>query len=293
MPSAATFFDTWRFDPVATGVLVLALIAYGWAVLRLHRLDTPWSPWATAGFVLAGLGSYAVISLGFLGAESRDLRWAFTTRVALLMLVVPGLILLGRPLDLASRALAPGPSARLQRVLMSGPVRLLGNAIVAPVFACAVFVVFLTPIAGAWRTSAVAEGATGVLAPVVGLLFVLPIVAHGALRSEVFLAGEFLFAFFELVLDAIPGLVLRLSDHVLDGVTALLGRPEAWFPRPLTDQHWSGDFLWAIAEVADLPILVALFVRWARTDRHRAGALDELSEDEMAELMRAHLRREG
>ena len=77
---------------------------------------------------------------------------------------------------------------------------------------------------------------------------------------------------------------------MLDGVGAVAGQLPAWFPGPLTDQHWSGDFLWSIAEVADLPILLALFVRWVRSDAHHADRADELSEAELDELVQAHLR---
>lgn len=290
MPSATTFFSTWRLDPAAAALLVLALVAYGAAVVRLRRSGRAWPLLRTLGFVLAGAGSYAVISFGFLGAHSRDLRWAFTTRVALLLLVVPLLTLLGRPLDLAYAALPTAGAERVRRAVSSGPVRLLGNAIVAPVAGCALFCVFLTPLAGTWRTSLLAEDGTSVAMPLLGLLFVLPIVAHTAVRSEVFIAAEFLFAFLELVLDSIPGLVLRLTGHVLDGVGAVVGRVPTWFPGPLTDQHWSGDLLWSIAEVADLPILLALFVRWVRSDRHHANRADELTEAELDELVQAHLR---
>jgi putative membrane protein len=291
VPPAATFFLTWRLDPAAAVVLVLALLAYGVGVARVRGTGRPWPVRRTLGFVLGGLGSYAAISFGFLGALSGDLRWAFTTRVALLLLVVPLLSLLGRPLDLAYAALPAGGAAGVRRVVSSRPVRLLGNAIVAPVAGCAVFCVFLTPLAGAWRTSVVAEEGTGVLLPLLGLLFVLPIAAHTGVRSEVFIAAEFLFAFLELVLDSIPGLVLRLTGHVMDGVGAVAGARPAWFPGPLTDQHWSGDLLWSIAEVADLPILLVLFLRWVRSDRHHADRADELSEAELDDLVQAHLRR--
>ena len=291
MPPAATFFSTWALDPTAAVVLLAVLVAYGAGVVRVRRSGSAWPLRRTLGFVLLGAGSYAVISFGFLGAHSADLRWAFTTRIALLLLVVPLLTLLGRPLDLAQAALPPRGAARVDGFVSSRVVRTLGNAIVAPVAGCALFLVFLTPLAGAWRTSGLAEEATGVALPVLGLLFVLPIAAHGGLRSEVFIAAEFLFAFLELVLDSIPGLVLRLTGHVLDGVGAVVGQVPSWFPGPLTDQHWSGDFLWSIAEVADLPILLALFVRWVRTDRHHADRADDLSEAELDALVQAHLRR--
>ena len=290
MPPAATFFSTWRLDPVAAAALALALVAYGVGLRRVRHAGQTWPLRRSLG-VLAGMASYAVISFGFLGAHSEDLRWAFTTRVALLLLVVPLLTLLGRPLDLAYASLPALGASGVQRVVSSRPVRLLGNAIVAPVVGCALFCVFLTPLAGTWRTSGLAEGATSVAMPLLGLLFVLPIAAHTGLRTEVFIAAEFLFAFLELVLDSIPGLVLRLTGHVLDGVGAVAGRAASWFPAPLTDQHWSGDLLWSIAEVADLPILLVLFVRWVRSDRHHAGRADELSEAELDALMQEHLRR--
>ncbi len=103
---------------------------------------------------------------------------------------------------------------------------------------------------------------------------------------------EFLLAFVELLLDAVPGIVLRVSNHVLDGsLVHAVGQP--WFPSPLRDQHLAGDLLWFIAEVADVPVLVMLFVRWQRTDRREASSVDALSDEEMAELTRAHLQRRG
>lgn len=292
MPPWATFVETWRLDPVAAVLVGATLMGWLLAVLRLRRGGTRWPLAASFGLLLTVAG-YAAVSFGFLGVESRDLRWAFTTRIALLLLVVPAMALLGRPLELATLALPAGTSAMLNRVVSSAPARILGNALVAPVVACGVFVVFLTPLAGAWRTSGLAEGVSDVLVPFVGLLFVIGIAAHGDLRSEVFLAAEFGFSFLELVIDAVPGLVLRLNGHVVDGVGAVVGARPAWFPSPLTDQHWSGDFLWAIAEASDVPILIALFVRWARTDARRARVADELSETEHEELVRAHLRREA
>ena len=291
MPPAATFLSTWRLDPAAAVGLALVLLAYVAGVRRVLAAGGRWPVRRTVGFVLAGLGSYAAISFGFLGAESVDLRWAFTTRVALLLLVVPLLSLLGRPLDLAYAALPPRGADGVRRVVGSRPVRVLGNAIVAPVAGCALFLVFLTPLAGAWRTSLLAEEGTSLVLPLLGLLFVLPIAAHSGLRSEVFLAAEFLFAFLELVLDSIPGLVLRLTDHVLDGVggahdaaaglvpeaadrPALVRRPALVHRRGGRPAHPAGALL-----------------RWVRSDRHHADSADGLTEDELDALVQEHLRR--
>ena len=51
-----------------------------------------------------------------------------------------------------------------------------------------------------------------------------------------------------------------------------------WFPSQLRDQQLSGDLLWFIAEVSDIPVLIFLFIRWNRTDRTEAKAIDQTDE---------------
>ncbi|MBK5238159.1 MAG: cytochrome c oxidase assembly protein [Actinomycetales bacterium] len=63
-----------------------------------------------------------------------------------------------------------------------------------------------------------------------------------------------------------------------------------WFPNPLRDQQLSGDLLWAIAEVVDIPVLALLFITWRRSDKRDAKAIDKLTDEQMDELMKAHLR---
>lgn len=290
-PPLSVLLTTWSFDPAAAALLLVAGLLYLAAVLRLRRRGHRWPRRLTAAFLLLGLGAYAVVSFGFLGAENTDLRWAFTTRIALLLFVVPGLLALGRPVALARTALGPRGRARTDRAMRSWPARVLGNAVAAPVVACAVFLVFLTPVAAVLRDSPWSEWTISVLTPLAGLVLVLPIAAHSVVRTGFFVTVEFLLAFVELVLDAIPGLLLRLNDGILDHAPAIVGRLPLWFPTPLHDQHLSGDLLWFIAEVADVPVLVLLFVRWMRLDRREGRRLDELSDDEMEELTRAHLSR--
>ncbi|WP_310134911.1 cytochrome c oxidase assembly protein [Leifsonia shinshuensis] len=284
---------TWSFDPAAAALLAAAAALYLLGVLRLRARGHRWPARLTVAFLALGLGSYAVVSFGFLGAESTDLRWAFTTRIALLLFVVPALVSLGRPIALARVALGPVGRRRADRATRSWPARVFGNAIFAPAFACAVFLVFLTPVAAILRDSVWSEWSISVLVPLCGLLLVLPIAAHSVIRTGFFITVEFLLAFVELLLDAIPGLLLRLNDGVLDHAPAILGRLPLWFPTPLHDQHLSGDLLWFIAEIADVPVLVLLFVRWMRLDRREGRRLDELSDEEMAELTRQHLGHRG
>jgi cytochrome c oxidase assembly factor CtaG len=263
---------------------------YAIGIRFARRAGVRWPMLPTLGFYLLGLGAYAWVSFGFLGAYSTELRWAFTTRIALLLFAVPGMLALGRPIELARVALSGAPLLVVDRILNSWPIKLLGNAVFAPLLALAAFMVFLTPFAYVLRASQTAEAMITVLVPIAGLLMVLPIMGNSVVRTSLFITAEFLLAFVELVMDAIPGILLRLNDSVLDGARTLTGVLPGWFPSALHDQHLSGDFLWFIAEIADVPVLIILFVRWIRTDKREAKAMDDLSDEEMDALTQQHLR---
>lgn len=273
-------------------MLLGASVAYLAAMRRVRARGQQWPLRRTIGFFVLGLGSYGVIELGFLGVWSNDLRWAFTTRIALLIFVVPAGVASGAPLELLRRAGGTRAEVVLERVLTSRVVRLIGNAMVATIVIAAVFCLFLTPIAGVLRTTPWVSEGLGLLVPLVGLGLVLPMSAFGAMRTSLFIAIEFLLAFFELLIDSIPGILLRLNDTVLDSATTLAVVP-GWWPSPLHDQHLAGDFLWFIGEAADVPVLVILLIRWMRHDRSEAKAFDALDDEAHEELMRAHLRGGG
>jgi putative membrane protein len=270
-------------------VLLVAGASYLWGVRAARRRGVEWPLTRTLLFFGLGLGSYAVVELGFLGVYSGELRWAFTTRIALLIFVVPAGVVVGRPLELAEAATGPTGAARIARLLASRLVRLFGNAMFATVFVAAIFCVFLTPLAGALRSNPLTDALLGVIVPIVGVVLVLPMAALSAVHTGLFITIEFLLAFVELLIDSVPGILLRLNDSVVDAAattTSSLG----WWPNPLHDQHLAGDMLWFIAEVADVPVLVILLLRWMRSDRREATQYDELDDDEYERLTQEHLR---
>ena len=272
-------------------LLTVAAATYGWWLVGARRRRARWSGWRTLAFVLA-LALFAVLQCGIVGRYDQELRWAFTLRLALLFFAVPTFAALAAPVSLLRVGGPTRWSAAADRVMASRPVRVLGNAIVAPVVGLVLFAVLLTPLSAVVRESPVWAAAITVLVPVLGFTLLAPLSEPGVLRSSTFVTIEFLLAFVELLLDAVPGIVLRVSGHVLDGsLVHAVGQP--WFPSPLRDQHLAGDLLWFIAEVADVPVLVMLFVRWQRTDRREARSVDALSDEEMDALTREHLSRRG
>jgi putative membrane protein len=275
---------------VATVVAVILGILYGVGVWRVLRKGETWSVLLVLAFYGLGIGSFIVINFGFLGVYSPELRWAFSTRLALDLFVSPALLALGRPVTLARRALGGNGVGRLDKFMASRPIRVAGNAVVAPLVTVAIFSIFITPVGGILRTSFEGRGLITVIIPVIGLLLVLPLVEYSSHRTAFFVTVEFLLAFVELVIDAIPGIVVRITGFVLDGLGAVAGHHPVWFPSPLRDQQLSGDLLWFIAEIADIPVLIILFVRWSRVDRKEAKSYDDLTDEEMDALTKDHLR---
>lgn len=289
-PPIDALLSTWRADPVTLVVLVVAGALYALGIRRAAARGIAWSHRHTVMFYSLGLGSYALVELGFLGVWSAQLRWAFTARIALLLLAVPGLIALGKPLELARAGLGAVGRARLDALVSGRTARLFGNAMFLTLFTAAVFCLFLTPIVGVLRTSPAIGEAIGAVTVVVGLVLMVPMMALTGLHASTFLAIEFLLAFVELVIDSIPGILMRLNDTVIDGITTVAGT--GWWPNPLHDQHLAGDLLWFIAEAADVPVLILLLLRWARRDRAEAADFDALTDEEHEALVQAHLRGE-
>lgn len=291
MPSLPEFFATWSFDLVSLLVLIATGAAYIVLLVMLKKRGQTWPLWRILAFFILGLGAYAFVEFGFFGTYRFELRWAFTTRIALLLYAVPLLLSLGRPLELARAARTDASRARFDKFLESWPIHLVSNAIFAPLFALAFFMLFVTPLSAAMRTTHVWQNAITVGAFLMGQLMLFPMLQRKEHRSEIFMVAEFLLAFAELMLDAIPGVVLSISNTVLDGAARVAGHVPAWFPTPLADQHFSGNLLWMIAEGADIPILVLLFIRWGHQDKKAAKSIDDLTDAEFEALTSQHLRR--
>jgi putative membrane protein len=291
VPSLSEFFSTWSFDLVSLLVLLATGIAYAVLLGMLKKRGQTWPIWRIAAFFILGLGAYAFVEFGFFGTYRYELRWAFSTRIALLLYAVPLLLSLGRPLELARTARTDASRARFDKFLESWPIRLVSNAIFAPLFALAFFMLFVTPLSATMRTTHGWQNAITVGAFLLGQLMLFPMLQRKEHRSEIFMVAEFLLAFAELMLDAIPGVVLSISNTVLDGATRVAAHVPAWFPTPLADQHFSGNLLWMIAEGADIPILVLLFIRWGHQDKKAAKSIDDLTDAEFEALTNQHLKR--
>lgn len=290
MPPLDVVLGSWTVNWAALTMLAVAALLYARGLRAARRLGVRWPAWRAAVFYGPGLGSFALLASGFTQVYSHDLRWAFTLKVTCYLFLVPLLAAAGRPVSLARATLGPVGRARLEAFLGSWPLRLLNNTVVAALLGLGLFVLFLTPVFYPLRTSPGWDAVLTVAVPLVGLLMAAPIIEDGsASEATPLIVVEFIFVFIELVADAVPGIMMRVSPDVLDGaVQALTGHP-GWMPTPLRDQQLAGDLLWFLAEVLDIPLVILMFSRLARSDRREARAFDEISDEELEAMTREHL----
>lgn len=258
-------------------VLVLGLAgAYAVAVRWARGQGAAWPARRSAAW-RAGIAVLAVATLGPLGVYGSVLAWVQAVQVLTLLLVVPTLLALGRPLLLAQEGERHGVAgaSALLRVVSGRPVRWLGSPLVAPLL------VPLT-LGALWGTALLLEAdrsrtvaglvTVGLLA--VGGLVALGVVGDGGEAEPSGLLGlAAAVGVVELLLDAVPGLVVRLSTSVLAGPWWLTLH-RGWGPDPLADQQTAGAVLWAAAEALDLPFLIVVVARWVRADARQARLED-------------------
>ena len=273
-PTALSFLVDWRADPLMLVFAAGCAAAYVAGVRRLGRAGRRWPRRRTAGFAI-GLASLAWTSMGWPAVYGPVLFSVYATQLIVMLTVVPFLLALGRPLELARESLRPAGLARLDGVLSSRAGRVFTVPVVTPLLlALLPFVVFFT---GVYPASLATPSLLWLLhlgLVVVGLVVLVPLWESDAVAAHVAYPVALLFAFIELLADAVPGIIIRLQTHVIAaGYLSGVGRP--WGPSLLRDQQIGGDLLWCIGEAVDVPFLALLLFAWVRSDAREAVRIDD------------------
>jgi putative membrane protein len=260
----------WRPDWLSAAVLAAAVALYVRARVRLPAQGRPW-PWARDAGFAAGVLLAAWVTSGFPQARGSQLMWVWISQLLLLLLVVPVVLVTAQPLALARTA--HGPDNGLARLLRSRPVRVLGHPALALLYVPVVTgVLVFGHLGNVTLRSTPAGWALHVVLVVVGAFIALPLLDVDDTRTSLAVGVAVAISVVELLIDAIPGIVLRLETHLEVGWFGL-HRP-AWSPSWLADQQSAGTILWTVAELLDLPFLVLAMRQWIRIERNEALRVD-------------------
>ena len=275
-PAVAGALTQWSLEPLAVVVVVALGLAYALGVRSLGR------PWPRGRSITFGIGLALLLwtTCGQPEVYADSLFWVWTAQTLILWLFVPIVLLFGHPLQLA-RAVR-GRGSRIDRVLASRPVQIVSNPLIGPALVPILsFALFFGPLPG-WAIESAPVGWLLHLALLlVGGVMVLPLIGLDDDISSLAVGLSLAIGSFELVIDALPGIVLRLNTHVSTSFFDHVHR-HSWSPTQLHDQQLAGGILWTVAELIDLPFLLLVFRRWLRADARDAANIDAVMEAERA-----------
>ncbi len=256
----------WHLDWVA---LAASAAAVTWYLLTVRRISgTGWNwPSHRIGLFAAGAVLYLWCAVGWLGVYADTLLWVWSIHVLALLLVVPMLLMTAQPVALAS-ATARQPSL-LGALFNSRLGHLAAHPFVGPaVVPVLTGVLFFGHVSDLWTANSLVASGVGLLLVVVGCLIAAPFAVEDTGAASLAVGLALAVSVFELLTDAIPGIVLRLDTHLVTVHFAV--RHAAWAMAPLADQHLAGSILWGVAEMLDLPFLFIMFLRWIHADEREA-----------------------
>jgi cytochrome c oxidase assembly factor CtaG len=271
-PGAAAVVTQWSLQPVS--LVVVAGLAW-WYLRAVRRVRARGGEWKRRHGCYFGLGLLALAwtSNGFLQAYLDSLYAVWTSQVLVLWLLVPGILLTGQPVRLA---LADKPHGLVRRFLNTRLARLLSNPLVSPALVPILSVgLFFGPV----PTVAVTVPVLGWLLQgalvLLGALMLLPLLGIDEERNTLAVAVTLALGCVELIVDAVPGIVLRLHRGLVSGYFEhRVMHP--WSRPHLADQQTAGAVLWVVAELIDLPFLLLVFRRWLRADAKEAAQVDAM-----------------
>ncbi len=283
---------SWTLDVSTVLVVVLLGGLYAVGVRRVQAAGGAWAPRRTVAFA-AGVALLALLGLSFLGVYSPVLFWVRATQNMLALMVVPLLLALGAPLTLALAASPTDVAARLRALGRSAGLRALTfPAVMTVLLVGPLLVLYLTPLyeqtlRHALLGTLVRLGLTGC-----GFLYFWTRLQLDPTPRGGSHVVSFAISLGEAVADGVLGVVLWLGPTVAPAYYAAVARP--WGPSGYLDQVFGAGVLWIGGDVAGLPFLFVLFLRWMRDDERSASVVDaELDRAEQLAALRAPLADDG
>ena len=267
----ADLVTSWVVSPFGTGLALLLTASYAAGLVRLHRRGQPVPRLRPITFYVLGVGSLVLATDGGLAASRGTSFVAAAAQSAVLAAVTPVGIALGDPVGLARRALGPGPTRGLDRLVSSRGARVVMFPLFASVVATALhLLLFTTPWLAASVTHGCVREATYAVLLVSGLAFVLPLLTDELVPAWCTAGVLVLIAFVDGLLDAVPGVVVMASPTLLGARVATYFAADD----PLWQQRLGGGAMFGVAEVVGLPILAATVLAWVRSDAREAAIVD-------------------
>ncbi|MFB9905487.1 cytochrome c oxidase assembly protein [Allokutzneria oryzae] len=262
----------WKVAPVALALVAVLAAAHLWAVRRVRLRGERWPAARTIAFH-SGLATHLVATSSFLGVYAHTLFWARAAQVIISLMVTPLLIAIGAPVTLLL-AVVPATTARVLRRVGRGTA---AKALTFPLLITAALAVplaalYLTPLYE-WtiRRPYVDEPLLLVIAASGFVYYWTRLRADPTPRDDPHLVS-FAISLTEAIVDGVVGLVLWFGPLVAGDYYQALHR--GWGPDVQLDQILGAGIIWIGGDLAGLPFVAALLLRWMRADERHARDVD-------------------
>jgi putative copper resistance protein D len=268
-------FFGWHQDTFFLVISVVSMGMYLAGVLRMRRRSNRWPIARTASWMFGILVMLWSTNAGIAAYASAVFSWHMLQHMVLSMLV-PIFLVLGAPVTLALRALAPvhgsrrGPREWIVWSLDTPVVRFLTHPIVALAnYTVSVYVLYFTPLFSILMENHIGHLAMQVHFLVSGYLFYWVVIGVDYAPRRLPHWGRLLLVVAALPLHAFFAVVIMLAPYPLAGPWFSQVQPP-WLPDLIQDQYVAGGIAWAFGEVPTLVVLLALAAQWARSDEREA-----------------------
>ncbi|HET8877907.1 MAG TPA: cytochrome c oxidase assembly protein [Arthrobacter sp.] len=273
----------WRFDWLWVAVAAFGLVSYLLGVWKLSRRGDSWSWFRTTNWII-GLIILTYITSGPPSVYGRVLFSAHMVDHMALTMVAPIFLVLGAPVTLALRAIAPrrdssrGPREWLLIFVHSKFSQLVTHPLFAAAnFAGSIVLFYFSDAFGYAMRDHVGHELMNLHFTLTGYIFVLTMLGTDPLprrapypmRLLLLLATMGFHAFFGV--SIMGGTGLLAADYFGN-----LGR--AWGQSALLDQQTGGAVAWGIGEVPTLLVAIGVAVQWSRSDARESKRTDRAAD---------------
>ncbi|MEV7404122.1 cytochrome c oxidase assembly protein [Streptomyces sp. NPDC091267] len=269
-------------DPIFLIGCVLAVVLYGYAVMRLRSRGDGW-PVNRIVFFVIGVLTIALVMCTRLNDYGMVMFSVHMVQHMVISMLSPILLLLGAPVTLALRALPvaarghKGPRELLLMLLHSRFMKIVTHPVFTiPLFIASLYGLYFTPLFDYLMGSTAGHLVMMLHFLAVGLVFFWPIMGIDPgphrpgylLRMLELFAGMPFHAFFgiALMMASQPMVEVYKSPSASLGIDAL------------SDQNAAGGIAWAFSEIPSVLVLLALVFQWYRSDQRTAKRSDRAAD---------------
>ncbi len=275
-PTLARMF-AWHPQPVPV-LLVLAVVGaalYLWAAVRLRMTGHAWPVGYTISF-LAGIATLVLFTATGLNGYGMSLFSVHMVQHMVLTMVTPILLLVGRPVTLALRALPSSSQVRhaIVWLLRSRLAKILTSIwFTLPVFIFTLYgLYFIAPLFDALMNNWAGHEFMLAHFVVTGLLLFWPLLGLDPSPHQQSAPLRLLESLLPMPFHAFFGITVMGATVLL--VKTFANPPASWHISPVADQQTGGGLAWAFSEVPSLFLTLLLGVIWARESGREARRLD-------------------